>query len=530
MSIKIEPINFDYMDCVLDNIISVVSWLERDYEFMFSRSWAFELETSGKNSKIGEMIKSGISLLDQLTLLENYHGIKIIRNIYNTVQDLLNSIRCELLKQLPTLVFLDEYWLPWSNKFQTTHYPGHGCLVTGIINNEKIIITDPWYKKQNVCLTLRDFKQSARIESVTFIIKDKINNESLKWKELLIGRCKELVDQTNNTFQKLRTFADIIENNLDIVNETKDCEHIYQIQLVSRTLVISRNRKQYSMFLHYLWEQYKAYELANIHKSMDYISYQWDIVCAMIKKAMFLSSIAEIKDRIANRVRGIANLEEKLANDVISMYEIGTNYENSKLVDLHTPPISSIYSYKNRIQKHVELTNYFNNKGFCNDNAELSTADFTGVGEFFLVDNSLLNHHTINAEEMSFLIPNFESCIYDNISCSEQIIEVPEGYYTGIAVLGCSTWGSFSTQITICNSKQELIKIPVKFTEWISPPVYEETIAWSGTGIRKKVNNEAWKAGVSLFAKSYMTNLKEPINKIILPDAPNFRIFALTLI
>jgi len=529
MYLQIKPVHYDFLNCIEDNIVSVIQWMKADFEIMFSESWNFNIEIKDLSLSIGDIINSGVTIKDELTLLEKYRGIRTTINNNKSTKDLFESIKYELSINMPTLVLIDEFLLPWSNKFQSIHNQAHCCIVTGIDNDKRIILTDAWYRKENGAITLNNFYRGVNLNTYKFEKQSEVDNSLINWQEVLKFNVQRLLGGKNNVFEGIRFFANILESDLDIKKEIQGYEQIFQIPIIRKMLTICRNRKQFSIFLEYIYNLGNCCEMLKISECMAIASNMWNIVYAMTKKSMLSKYNKSLYLRIANKIREIADYEENLANNIIDLKMNETNVVECKSNNKtnQSKEISEANSCCEFCkQTPVNLSKYFNNKGFAQKDQNEFIADFSGAGEYFILDDYLSRDHNIMVGDMNFELPDFN--YYDNISCLGQTIDVPKDNYNNIMILACTTWASFTEELTIHFLNEEIKNIKIEFTEWVSPPVFKEAIAWQGTGIRKNMNNNSCNVGVSIFAKSYLLDSGLAIDRIILPNCPNIHIFSIT--
>lgn len=180
---------------------------------------------------------------------------------------------------------------------------------------------------------------------------------------------------------------------------------------------------------------------------------------------------------------------------------------------------------------YLNIKDYFNNEGFGLSLSEKCTADITGEGTYFLF-NGIPEEEVWQAGKMKFHFVNKEADgQMDNISCSGQVIEVPENCYSRIMFLGCSEFGHYSElfEVNYADGKTENIK--VSFSDFYQAPVFNEKIAWSGQAAHRKDGNaRLHNFNARIFAAQYPIDKSGKLTAVKLPQRRNIHIFAITLI
>lgn len=526
MMLDIKPQHDESRNCYEDQIATVLSWMGRNHELMFSESWGFGFKSScnEKTKMIGKRLDSAKGNLHKL--LKKYHGIEIKEHKIRDAQIFLDIMQKEIVSGLPVLLFIDSFWCPWDMNYQKKH-SNHCCIVTGYDNDFKsIYCSDGFYMKYGETLAIDVLKKSYK-SSCSFAI---INNEraNVNWNDIIENALLKLHNREKhmNVFDLIRNFSTEMSSSIDLEVETKDYDEFWMSPLFSQLLQIENGRKQFSNVLKYLSERFIIEDLFTISKEVMQLAGYWSTVRALLSKACFVKDPNLLITRASSKISNIADEEEKIANKLekinknnISMI-INTNKRNKK-----TP-----INYKNGETIFVDLTSYLNNKGFGNDIHTSSIADFTSLGHYFLNENLPLQKIWL-INDMKFLFPDISDCQYDNISCNNQNISISPGQYYHIMILGCAEWGDFSDNLTIYYTDGYIEKIHLGFSDWcrIVAPVYGEVIAWIGKGAERKENSiQSLTNPTRLYAQKFSIYYQKNIIGIQLPDCPNIHIFAIS--
>lgn len=229
--------------------------------------------------------------------------------------------------------------------------------------------------------------------------------------------------------------------------------------------------------------------------------------------------LLEILDRI--------QVDTKLLADINSQF--GSDLEhtcNQKLcfsdVDVSDGSYKDIFT--NEVI-HLNIEKYMNNKGISSTLTSRG-ANLTGGGMSYFFESKL--EESINNK---FNFRNFRNDnLNDNISCLGQTIVIPKGIYKKFALAGCAEWGNYRDKIKVNYQDGSSEEITIGFTDWVSPPVYDETILLEGKMMDnvkgENIINNSYIARI--FSKTYNLDNKL-IDNIVLPDCPNIHIFAISL-
>jgi len=107
----------------------------------------------------------------------------------------------------------------------------------------------------------------------------------------------------------------------------------------------------------------------------------------------------------------------------------------------------------------------------------------------------------------------------DNIICCNQTIDVNQGIYSRILLLGCSFWGDQFGHLDIIYDDNHTEQLYIDFPDWYYNAISNVQIIWSG-----EIANEGKK---SLFCLSYPLKHKQNIKEIKLPNNSDIRIFSI---
>lgn len=314
MEVKVLPRKDEVLNCLEDDLVSVVLQWEHRFEVMFAESWGFKFEVPNNyTGLIGNLISENRG--DRLKLLEDFHGINT-----QWIDDLSNNekfeeIRSETQKGRPVLIALDAYWCHWMSSYKYVHSKYHFVLALGVRDNE-IICNDSTHNKEEIVLPINEYLEGAGpIVKIKEIGPDK---KDIDWKELLKKSLSRLCDENKkqNSFQQMRDLADYIEQKLDVKKEIKNIDMVQYEPIVNKIYDISMYRKQFAVLLSYISKIIKEPELEDVSEEMVRVGEIWNIVNTLLVKAWYMSNIEKSRKKIADKIRVISELEESLYNKI----------------------------------------------------------------------------------------------------------------------------------------------------------------------------------------------------------------------
>ena len=528
MALEVQHIFLDGLNCYEKSILSVISWLGYDYELAFSESWGFKLDYH--QELWGYKIDPDSHFCDEL--LESYHGISLSIGNQIPINEFLELVENELMKNLPVVILHDPFWCPWDKFYQKRHSSGHAFIVNGIEKGTlDIECSDPWYDKHNLRLCRNDIKNGL-LRYITFHPLDSKPKE-FDWKQMLLQAVRklEIWDERVDSFDSIRLFGQQLGIGLDLRLEFGDqVDNIWYSPLYSKINMLRNNRYKFSKALQFLARVYHQPELEDLSSQFNICASKWLIINQMLAKAYVLQNVYRGFDKISKRIMDIADMEELFAKRLYNLAHEDSKeslacslYKNN---DVLKSNIDSIHP----LLYMVDLKQYLNNNGLDTNIEINSLANFTGNGKYlFIEDGSMLR--TIKVENMQFRFPQVDYGVKDNISCEGQEILLYIGACESIMLLGCCEYGNFTDYFNISYHDGDDEKILVSLTDsWECNPKFGEAVALRVREVEKRGVEVIAKEEVhGIYACEYRLCKKKRLKSIHLPDCPNMHLFAITL-
>lgn len=528
--LNIEPQKVDFMNCNEGLITAYASWLKIDYELMFAESWGFNYESikGEQRELIGEVISTHKEI--SWKFLDSCHGIKSKNLSFQTPVELLPIIKKQLNSGYPTIIFISNYWYPWDSgykKYNNGLY--HGIMITGISEKERCLYcTDSTFMKYNVTLPLLDFIKGSDSTCIA-LSYDNNANKTLDWKMVLKESILKFKKKENIglvefvEFDNIRRFAEDVLLYLDIEKELHDHkDNIWAAPIIFKIGEIINGRINYARLLDYISKEVGIVKLAELSDMMKEVGVLWESIRGMIIKGYYTNGARSINERIANKIKKTADLEEHIATDI---FELTNSSQGKMKLEKPINTVNVTYGKFSEIE-YLELDKYANNKTFGDPLNSECSGNMSGIGYFMYID-ALSKERVWEAENMRFLFPDV-TAINDSIVCDGQTIELPRGSYYSLMLLGCADFGSFSEEMYVDYEDLQEQKLTLQFSNHAgSKIIYGETVMWKGKCGFFNKEDESFESRI--FGKTYFLEADKRVKGLRLPVCSNMIIFAISL-
>jgi amino acid adenylation domain-containing protein len=529
--------------CGEECVISYASSIGRDYQLMFNHSGWFDYDPfkgpfGSYLGKLSERVRVGLGqgLLDYSRPLADGHGI-ILTTKFHTSAKALQVIKNQLRNQKPVIVILDSYWIPWDPKFKREHSKGHNLLIVGMDTElNHFIGVDPYFMLKNCILPFKYFLKGYK----RILLMDVTPEKEPDYLQILKDAALNMLHDPKgkNHFNSMREFSKDLERLLDIKKEIRGCQEFSDSLLYATFASIAARRNLFPVSLSYIASKlgYAENAIMKIAARVGSAAEKWSIIKGLIGKLFVLDQPESIIRIIANKIKQVADEEEGIAKDLLSIAEGNTDIQAMVIIPSSMPDIRPAEAENQEII-YLDLTKFLNNKAFGRVISNSYVADFSGTGHYLLAqglpENDIwqFRDHGDNGQ-FQFKFPMIDGS-FDNVYCLGQNLLIPEGNYSSILILGCSEYGSFREYLTVHCVSGKSYQVPVAFTDyWNEAPQFGETVAWTGKNVYKKKVGEPYlnPRPHYLYAKKIYLNHQEPISKISLPELPNIHIFAISLV
>ncbi|RCX18415.1 hypothetical protein DFR58_105179 [Anaerobacterium chartisolvens] len=519
------------MFCEEALLATVSFWLKRRYDMIFSRFWSFGLLPAAPNNSSAIFDRIFIEDNDYASLLEQYHGIQLTFMGIEGVEDIIGIAYRELKKGFPIAVNFNNKYYPWTpenTKGESLYYP---CLVTGISDDNEGIY----------CIDIHDFKKPAIIpkdvfikaykDCVTFSIVDDEKND-IDWRAVIKSNTSSLLE--NNSFESIREFSKLIANPDNYALEISGNGNLGE-----KIKYTYHSRYFFSHFFTYLINYHNAHVLSECRDRFIFLSNQWLSLWGLVTATVYRQKLNGAMDVTSQgsfirkletasaKLCNIADIEQSLCDDLIKIIE-GRSV-SSQVADSS----ANITAQTDGLQEYrfVDISGFLNNEGFYSDIGEYTEASLTSTGQVFLT-HGLPSDDIWNFQGMRFKFPQPVDNKTDNISCAGQKINLENGCFSCIMLMGCAEWGHYSELLEIRYLDGTVSHVPLEFTDWTYPEShFGEIVVWEGMCAEKDRDGVLRSSMLKghLYARALNLNPIRQLDYIRLPDCSNIHLFAITL-
>ena len=522
--LNIQPLQDGSRTCAEDLVATICTWLGRGFEMMFTHSWGFtfQAEKDGFTGIMGNRISPGLG--DRTTGLYKHHGVRIVMHNELDLVKLLEIIRRELENSRTLAIVCDAVWVPWDAGYQREgHDSTHSFLIVGYDGEKRLLYcVDSTYMQYWSALPFENLVKGFEGSCWTYEVSE-IEEKEVDWQEVIrsaVGRLRE-----SQAFEAMREFGRELATKLDIKKEAVGHSDFVVLKLFENIKIIAMGRRQFARLMEYLVKRYEIGGLEELATELDLAGSKWEAIRGLLLRLYKPRDAKVLIEKAAKLVLEVADEEEALAGLLMQLCEQGELGN----VQVAAGRVESVAVEEGK-SFFLDLGKYFNNNGCGGDYFEASKADFNGFGQFFLMDG-MPKEGVLKAGEMEFYFLKLGDGLNDNIACSGELIEVPEGRYSSIMFLGCGDEGNFAGPVVIQYRDGVTEKIYLEFSCWYFQPMNEETVAWTGARIAERLSGRihVQPRHTNIFGQRYKLKHVGEVISIRLPDCINLHVFAITL-
>ncbi|MCG8540480.1 MAG: hypothetical protein MJA82_11155 [Clostridia bacterium] len=228
----------------------------------------------------------------------------------------------------------------------------------------------------------------------------------------------------------------------------------------------------------------------------------YTVVYAQAWEPNIMDNVKYVVDRLNSNVRVVTPEE---------MIKIVNHFRNP-----NNPPSSD------HIQ--VDLSNYFNADGFSYDTNK-TDGDFDNVGYSYSAD---LVNNLQHYDGSSYQLGSFSDGVLNSINCTSQIIDIKDGQYSEIRILGSSTNGNKSGDFAVHYTDGTRDVVNVSMVDWCQSAVGQKVVQTMNHR-HDKNNNRNQTIENHIFAYYVTSNPNKTISEIKLPNNNSMHVLAMTL-
>ncbi len=317
--VNIKPLHNDNRNCYEDVAVTVCGWWKRRHELMYRESWNFDYDAFDRIPPVGlgKLLKPNNP--NEFVFFCKHSGIGLAAHHNSNPEEVLEVVKNTLAhNQCIAITNMDIFWIPWDTNYQISH-ASHAFLVVGFDeSNSSLICTDPYFGKQNEPLPVDHFICGYGGGYDVFSLVEE-ENLQISWSEVVESAALKLLsrDPIGNAFDKMRIFAEHIELYFSPSEEMRGHSGFLTMPLYTNVQSIARGRKQFAELLQYFIGTYGIDELHPYCEILKQVGIKWDALKVLFAKVFVSSNVEAIKEKVPAKIREIADLEEKIANELL---------------------------------------------------------------------------------------------------------------------------------------------------------------------------------------------------------------------
>lgn len=506
----VEPVNNNITNCFIplciENVLS--EYLNyKGYEYQYTFAYALNFKFNINNCFEGR-VADGLNIeFDFIGLLDDIYNISIKKIEFDSGEKIFEYVNNSIRQEEPVIIHLDSYYLPWSTLYHKEH-TRHIVLAIDVNAEKGIIKVADTIEKEYYYDIGKDIIEKACKFVWKIYLPDKpvfINPQQF---DILVEE-EKICLISEERIRLLKSFVEVFEG---VFNPDIEFRNKYDLELMRTEKLVDDIRKiilQINLFCNWMiWRDNHAdkVKFKCIVEVYLQVMSKWNVFINLLYKNCIIGWKKPFRNRGVNILTQIVNLEKCAYLELKKSINI-KGYEKSGVKLLE------------EVEKYyiVLLEDKYNNKGFCYDLRNRINEDLTGVGEFFVIKETVVS----NFDSMSY---NFDNQ-YDNVVCEGQEIIINCEYETfGLYFLACSEWGSVDESLIIVDNKRyQNITLHIQDLSQIDegmPYFLGKTYNINGDIVQENAAVYIYKV---FYDKTY-------VNKIILPDCPNLHILKMILI
>jgi len=513
----------DKFDFVCDEYANAViaSWYGKGYDMMFAEAMNVECG-DGRDWLLKERIKD--NKWNMYNCVKKYHGMAVSDELKASGIDLIGVISEEISKGNPIMISVNMKRISCIEYIDKKDNPYNVAIVVGISGETEEVFFKVIHGRDKYINVLSMSFGELR-KSVKSIRKFADIGSEISQFDLNVY----FEDVTRNIIrsgihEKIEEFADYFEKDVEynqIFKKAKE-KKLRDVPLVNNVAVLYRSRALFSFCLTYLAQVYHSLKLQNLADEMMVSAGKFYNIRGYILKCFYSKEISDkYKDKISAYLHKIVKIEKSVIDSMKNFSKEDFNNDSLGLKEI--PEGEHVISY-------VDIAPFFNNQAFESKITHQTTANFDGMGGYFIDSNYPYGQLLKVGGGLKFQIAKREN-EFDNISCLEQRISVKEGRYHYIMILASSCHGSFKDYFKLVYENEEEESVLVFSSSfWYPKAHFSEVTAWSGD-YAMLINGEFYleQRKLNIYANRYSIDCNKILKAIVLPDCPDMHVFAISL-
>ncbi len=504
--IKIENVHKSYFNCFEDCIASICHYYGKDYMYIFAEKWRVNLYTGN----IKELFMELPMFYEPCEILDYFCDLKSDLRIFYRYEYLKEYILDNLSKEIPVIIMVDMFELPWSEFYQKIHEM-HFLVVYDYKPEDIFVVSD---LTKQIDYMEYDFHKNfnAKVFTITIIPKAEVSVRSMKD---YIDHSKYILksDVEKKGYEAYKQMVELSFADENVIFA------LYPFQVESEIFVqellhAGRGRIAFAEGLLHITNKLKDSSYNKLITQLKELGTKWLTFRHRLIKTRLGGKWNQKKADLKEQMMDLLHEDELL-------YKSFMNHENHEnCLEKHSVSIEFLTPYV------VDLKPYYNANAF-NSHLFHNNQGFDGMGYYFGISEAETDYE-LNNISLKIHIEKQK----DHISCQNQCLKLNCRNVKTVCIIGCCENGDYSDEL--CFEYEEYSeKVNLIFPDWWERDRFGEKVIKTLDCMKiQKETMEYKKVGeVHIFSQfiSLMKGENTVLKEIKLPDLSNMHIFDVVL-
>jgi hypothetical protein len=496
LSIRAVTVEIPFLE---ELICSYLGYIGVDYHKMLFLSWGFALRSPDLEHPLRIGSRIDFDKGDFLALMDVYCGLGLEKRS-GTFDELYDESCEEINNRRAVIATCESMHLPYHRTFGNANASHlHYILLTGYTENE-VFVMDPGWLDSSLAIDRTQFSLALK--------EIRIFKSSGMLKELNLADAINMIDarvmaarQGNlNMFDTIRAFADVLARDFDIRNEVDHIEKynnesLKWIRLFTSMTRIDGQRIAMSIVFKKFGEMFQETACAAIAELFVQTAKKWALARYSLFKYVLTEKRAAL-DRAVALLRDASAAEENILREM--------NALKHRLVDRDSKWVMIA------LDDHYNA-NYFGEKGQIDSDS-------------YIVASSVPSGAAINVQGTMFYFPKTTDT-HNVIECHGQAIQVPNGYYRAVSIMGFAVTAGYVGDIVVTYADGSEEEIIIALNDFMEPQArFGEKVA---------LNCQIYKYGLlrngHIFYDCFELDEQKLLSSIYLPNWSKMYVLAISL-
>ena len=309
---RIIPLKRAGRECMKDTIISVLSSMRKDYQWIYHTTWSFDFLKMDNTDKqlIGEQLKVDWGSIEENS--RKYLGIEIQYVYVDEAAEAYDVIVNQIIQGKPVVVvdyIRYHHWIMVLENQADTH----AIIIHNITADGDLLCSDCLTLENDIVLGKDTFLLAYHGPLVLFYEVD-MNEADIDYEADLTSVVNQLCTgiDYDNSFEAMRRFADAVMN-MDIMKECPEAQEqaVWVSPICHKFEILSIGRVQFAQYLKLYAQRLDKESILEAAGIIEKAGEKWGLLRALLMKLRYMEGSHKIQDRISAIIYELASEEYK---------------------------------------------------------------------------------------------------------------------------------------------------------------------------------------------------------------------------